>query len=125
MHEKEDEQTKIELEKRNKCESAIYQTESSLETYKDNPALTDEDKAWFEQKMEVLKKMKEENDYSNLDSVYDEVMGKWNSVAIKAYKPNGDGNQFDFNSFAEMFKQGQTNQQPNTQSTKQDDVEEV
>lgn len=85
-HEAEDAETKKELEKMNKCESTIYQTERSLEELKDNVALTEEDKTFFNEKLEVLKKMKEEKDYSNLDSVAEEVQKRWYEVSMKAYQ---------------------------------------
>lgn len=93
-HEAEDAETKKELEKMNKCESTIFQTERSLEELKDNAALTEEDKTFFNEKLEVLKKMKEEKDYSNLDSVAEEVQKRWYDVSAKAYQtqqPQGGG----------------------------------
>ena len=51
--------------------------------------------------MEVLKKMEEDKDFSNLDALDKEISAKWNAIAIKAYGTNGNG--FDF---GDMFKGG-------------------
>lgn len=129
LHEKEDAEAKIELEKRNKCDSAIYQIENSLESYKDNSSMTDEDRTWMNGKIEEFKKMKEDKNYENLDKTYDEVMAKWNGIAMKAYGGgnNSQGFNFDPNNFADMFKGGQNYQQPQQEqkSANDNDVEEV
>lgn len=85
-HKAEDEEIKKRLEKVNKCESAIFQTEHSLEDLKDNAALTEEDKTYFNEKLEVLKKMREDNDYTKLDEVFEEVQKRWYEVSAKAYQ---------------------------------------
>lgn len=92
-HKAEDEETKKRLEKVNKCESTIYQTERSLEELKENSALTEDDKTFFKEQLEVLKKMKEVNDFTNLDSVCEEVQKRWYAVSAKAYQtqqPQGE-----------------------------------
>lgn len=89
-HAAEDKKVKEELDKANRCESAIYQTESSLESFKDNPILTEEDKTFFNGKLDELKGMKEKSDYSNVDNVINEVNTRWQTISAKAYgQPNG------------------------------------
>ena len=128
-HEKEDEKAREELEKRNKCDSAIYQTEGSLETFKDNSALTEDDKKWFNEKIDVLKKMKEDNEYTNLDSVYDEVMKRWNEVSMRAYGNGGQNGNFNFDPnnplFNAMFNNSGTNTSQKQAKNDDSDIEEV
>lgn len=117
-HAAEDEKTKKELEKANKVESTIYQTESLLETFKDNTALTEDDKTYFNNKLEELKKIKEEKNYNNVDSLLDEINKRWNEVSVKAYSnanPNAAQGGNGTADFMNMFNQasgnpfGQTN----------------
>lgn len=103
-HAMEDEKVKKELEVANKVESTIYQTESLLDTFKDNVALTEEDKSYFNSKIEELKKMKENKEYSNADSIITEINNKWQTVSTAAYsKHMGDGNQYNQQDFMNMF----------------------
>ena len=101
-HKAEDDKKREELEKLNKVSSIRYAIENTLENYKDKPEyLTEEDKAYFNEKLEVLKKMEEDKDFSNLDALDKEVSAKWNAIAVKAYGTNGNG--FDF---GDLFKGG-------------------
>ena len=101
-HKAEDDKKREELEKLNKVSTIRYTIENTLENYKDKPEyLTEEDKAYFNEKLEVLKKMEEDKDFSNLDALDKEISAKWNAIAIKAYGTNGNG--FDF---GDMFKGG-------------------
>ena len=130
-HKAEDDKKREELEKLNKVSTIRYTIENTLENYKDKPEyLTEEDKAYFNEKLEVLKKMEEDKDFSNLDALDKEISAKWNAIAIKAYGTNGNG--FDF---GDMFKGGfnpNAGGAPNsakpsgeTPSDSKDDFEEV
>ena len=101
-HKAEDDKKREELEKLNKVSTIRYTIENTLDNYKDKSEyLTEEDKAYFNEKLEVLKKMEEDKDFSNLDTLDKEISAKWNAIAIKAYGTNGNG--FDF---GDMFKGG-------------------
>ena len=130
-HKAEDDKKREELEKLNKVSTIRYTIENTLENYKDKPEyLTEEDKAYFNEKLEVLKKMEEDKDFSNLDTLDKEISAKWNAIAMKAYGTNGNG--FDF---GDMFKGGfnpNAGGAPNsakpsgeTPSDSKDDFEEV
>jgi molecular chaperone DnaK len=110
-HEAEDAKEKERIEKVNKCEGIIYQTERQLDEYKDKEELTQEDKDYFNTKIEEFKKMKEENDYAKLDELSDEVQKKWWEISAKIYakaNPQGaNGQQFDAQQFQDMFKNAQ------------------
>lgn len=95
-HKAEDDKKREELEKLNKVSSIRYTVENTLENYKDKPEyLTEEDKAYFNEKLEVLKKMEEDKDFSNLDMLDKEISARWNTIAFKAY--GGNNNGFDIN----------------------------
>lgn len=95
-HKAEDDKKRKELEKLNKVSSIRYTIENTLENYKDKPEyLTEEDKAYFNEKLEVLKKMEEDKDFSNLDSLDKDISARWNAIAFKAY--GGNNNGFDIN----------------------------
>ena len=101
-HKAEDDKKREELEKLNKVSTIRYTIENTLDNYKDKPEyLTEEDKTYFNEKLEVLKKMEEDKDFSNLDTLDKEISAKWNAIAMKAYGTNGNG--FDF---GDMFKGG-------------------
>lgn len=136
-HKKEDELAKQEIEKANKCDSAIYQTENLMDSFKDNAALTDDDKAYFNNKIEELKKAKENKDYSNTENLIDEVNERWHSVSAKAYasQQNGGNNGTTSNPFANMaggdfgdvfnkFTQS-ANNEPSNNNNSTTDFEEV
>lgn len=95
-HKAEDDKKREELEKLNKVSSIRYTVENTLENYKDKPEyLTEEDKAYFNEKLEVLKKMEEDKDFSNLDSLDKDISARWDAIAFKAYSGNNNG--FDIN----------------------------
>lgn len=131
-HAAEDEKTKADLEKINKCDSTIYQTESSLENLKDNPALTEDDKKYFNEKIEELKSLKESKSFEEMEKLITEVNTRWYGVTAKAYgNNNGNGNTssnpfaggpFDFSNFN---PQGGGNDTPKNDNPTPDDVEEV
>ena len=97
-HKAEDEKKKVELEKLNKVSSLRYTTEATMDSYKDKPELMGEDdKKFFTEKLDELKKMEESKDFTNLESIEKELTSKWNEIAMKAYganNPNG-GNPMD------------------------------
>lgn len=101
-HKAEDDKKRKELEKLNKVSSIRYTVENTLENYKDKPEyLTEEDKAYFNEKLEALKKMEDDKDFSNLDALDKEISARWNTIASKAYGSNNNG--FDIN---DIFKGG-------------------
>ena len=125
-HKAEDDKKREELEKLNKVSSIRYTVENTLENYKDKPEyLTEEDKAYFNEKLEVLKKMEEDKDFSNLDALDKEISARWNAIAFKAY--GGNNNGFDINDILKGGFNPNTGGAPN--STKpndsKDDFEEV
>lgn len=141
-HKKDDELAKKELENINKCDSAIYQTENLLESFKDNAALTEEDKTYFSGKIEELKKIKESKDFSTLDSLTTELNTHWSNVSSKAYASqqanNGSGttsNPFGnmsganvndvFNQFAQNFGGGTSANASTDNKSNDTDFEEV
>ena len=102
-HKAEDDKKREELEKLNKVSSIRYTVENTLENYKDKPEyLTEEDKAYFNEKIEALKKMEEDKDFSNLDTLDQEISARWNTIASKAYGSNNNG--FDISDI--LFKGG-------------------
>lgn len=104
-HKKEDELAKQELEKVNKCDSMIYQTENLLDSFKDNAALTEEDKTYFNGKIEELKKIKENKDFSNLENIEKDVNAHWANVSSKAYassQQSNNGSDTTSNPFGNM-----------------------
>ena len=62
-HEVEDKKIKEQAEKQNRCESLIYQTENSMKEY--DSKLSQEDKDFFNGKVEELNNMKKNSDYNN------------------------------------------------------------
>ena len=125
-HKAEDDKKREELEKLNKVSSIRYTVENTLENYKDKPEyLTEEDKAYFNEKLEVLKKLEEDKDFSNLDALDKEISARWNAIAFKAY--GGNNNGFDINDILKGGFNPNAGGAPN--STKpndsKDDFEEV
>lgn len=103
----EDAKTKEKLEKSNKCEGLIYSTEQTLDSLKDK--VTDDEKAFFNGKIEELKKMKESDDYTNFETIEKEIQEKWYGISAKAYGQTGanaGGNPFggfDASQFGDIF----------------------
>ena len=117
--EAEDAKEKERIEKMNQCESMIYNTERQLEENKDKEELTQEDKDFFNEKIEEFKKMKENNDYSKLEELATEVQKRWWDFSAKIYakeNPNGANGQVDPNMFQQMFN-GAQNTQPTENAT--------
>lgn len=111
-HAAEDEATKKKMEKRNDVERMVYQTEQSLEAFKDNQALTDDDKTFFNTKLEELKKVIESDNFDNSEALVDEVQKRWYEVSARAYNQgSGDGSSqnpfggFNFTGEAENMHQ--------------------
>ena len=99
-HADEDKKAKEELEKANKCEGLIYSIEQMLDSLKDNENLTDDDKAFFNENIEKLNKMKDEKDFSDFDNIEKDVQARMFTISAKAYGQGGDGsagNPFNFN----------------------------
>lgn len=133
QHKAEDEKKRAELEKLNKVSSLKYTTENTLESYKEKEGLlTEDDKTFFNTKMDELSKIEESKDFTNLETIEKELTERWNTVAAKAYASQQGGNAnggFDFN---EMFKNAQANagtanptNSTTTNDTSKDDFEEV
>lgn len=133
----EDAKTKEKLEKANKCESLIYSTEQTLENLKDK--VNDDEKAFFNGKIEELKKMKESDDYTNFENIEKEVQEKWYGISAKAYgAQNGGSNQFggagnpfggfDASQFGDIFGAaagGAKTETQTAQPTSESDAEEI
>lgn len=125
-HKAEDDKKREELEKLNKVSSIRYTVENTLENYKDKPEyLTEDDKAYFNEKLEALKKMEDDKDFSNLDSLDKDISARWDAIAFKAY--GGNNNGFDINDILKGGFNPNAGGAPN--STKpndsKDDFEEV
>lgn len=127
-HKAEDAKKREELDKLNKVSSLRYTTENSLESYKDKPELlTEDDKKFFEEKLEVLKKIEEDKDFTNLDALENEINTRWNRIAMKAYNGQNGGTDAS-NIFTEMFNNGfnpNGQSSPETPNGSKDDFEEV
>ena len=103
-HEVEDKKIKEQAEKQNRCESLIYQTENSMKEY--DSKLSQEDKDFFNGKVEELNNMKKNSDYNNLSNVENDINNRWYGITSKAYGSNsqqtGESNPFNdiFGNFA-------------------------
>ena len=98
-HADEDKKAKEELEKANKCESLIYSVEQMVENLKDNPNLTDEDKTFFNEKLEKLNSMKNNKNFDEFDTLEKEIQERMFGISAKAYgqgQPGSAGNPFNF-----------------------------
>ena len=126
-HAAEDEKVKEHQKKLNEVDSTIYQIENFVEEYKDkSDILTEEDKTYFNTKIEELKSVRD-GDLSNVDGLITEVNQRLASVGSKIYtnnqqtgsNPFGFGQQgFDFGN-QDIFKGNNANTKQN------EDVEEV
>lgn len=96
-HEVEDKKIKEQAEKQNRCESLIYQTEDSMKEY--DSKLSQEDKDFFNGKVEELNNMKKNSDYNNLSNVENDINNRWYGITSKAYGSNsqqtGGSNPFN------------------------------
>lgn len=103
-YEVEDKKIKEQAEKQNRCESLIYQTENSMKEY--DSKLSQEDKDFFNGKVEELNNMKKNSDYNNLSNVENDINNRWYGITSKAYGSNsqqtGGSNPFNdiFGNFA-------------------------
>ena len=118
-HEEEDAKIREKLEKANKCEALIYATEQSLENLKEQ--ITEDERKFFDEKLEVLKKMKEDDDFSGFDDIEKEVQTKWYGISAKAYGANQgfDPNNINAADVEKMFKNGWSNAQQQTPDDQQ------
>ena len=125
-HEAEDKKVKEQAEKQNRCESLIYQTENSMKEY--DSKLSQEDKDFFNGKVEELNNMKKNSDYNNLSNVENEINNRWYGITSKAY---GNGSQQasgsnPFDNFAQNFTQNTSdNTSTNTSNSTDDSDAEV
>lgn len=133
QHEKDDERIKQDLERANKCDGLIYQTEHLMESFKDNDSMTEDDKTFFNEKIERLKEMKKDKNFDELDNLNEEVTKRWNDVSARAYGQNSSSNNpFTytknsndiFNQMFGNFSTEATNKPKNTESS-DGDFEEV
>lgn len=98
-HADEDKKAKEELEKANKCESLIYTIEQMVENLKDNPNLTEDDKTYFNEKIDALKSMKESKNFDDFENIEKDVQTRMFGISAKAYgqgEPGSAGNPFGF-----------------------------
>lgn len=126
-HEAEDAKAKEQVEKQNRCESLVYGTEQQMTEH--DSMLTQEDKDFFNEKINILKDMKKSQNYSNLSSVEAEIQSRWHGITSKVYRSNGNqqtqGNPFNpFNDVFNQFNQG-TNSNATANSNAGDDDAEV
>lgn len=115
-HEADDEKEKARIEKINKCDALVYSTEKQLDEFKENEAVSQEDKDWFNGKIDELKKMKEDNDFSRIDEVSKEIEDKWHDISTKLYanaNPQGNG-EIDSKQFEQMFQNATGGAENNT-----------
>lgn len=104
-HETEDKKIKEQTEKQNHCESLIYQTENSMKEY--DSKLSQEDKDFFNGKVEELNNMKKNSDYNNLSNVENDINNRWYGITSNAYGNNSQqaGGSNPFDNFAQNFTQ--------------------
>ena len=125
-HEAEDKKVKEQAEKQNRCESLIYQTEQGIKEHE--TMLNQEDKDFFNGKIEELNDMKKNSDYINLSNVENEINNRWYGITSKAY---GNGSQQasgsnPFDNFAQNFTQNTSdNTSTNTSNPTDDSDAEV
>ena len=125
-HEAEDKKVKEQAEKQNRCESLIYQTEQGIKEHE--TMLNQEDKDFFNDKIEELNNMKKNSDYINLSNVENEINNRWYGITSKAY---GSGSQQasgsnPFDNFAQNFTQNTSdNTSANTSNPTDDSDAEV
>lgn len=144
-HKKEDELAQKELNNLNKCDSEIYQIENLLDSLKDNAAMTEEDKTYFNGKIEELKKIKESKEFVKLDTIIAEANTRMANVGSRVYasqQNNGNSgtnsNPFDgmnganfndvFGQFAQQFGGNGASAQGNSSDNSENkptDFEEV
>ena len=123
-HEAEDKKVKEQAEKQNRCESLIYQTEQGIKEHE--TMLNQEDKDFFNGKIEELNDMVKNSDYNNLSNVENDINNRWYGITSKAYGNNsqqtGESNPFGdmFGNFAQNTNNSTST---NTSSPTDDDAE--
>ena len=123
-HEAEDKKVKEQAEKQNRCESLIYQTEQGIKEHE--TMLNQEDKDFFNVKIEELNDMVKNSDYNNLSNVENDINNRWYGITSKAYGNNsqqtGESNPFGdmFGNFAQNTNNSTST---NTSSPTDDDAE--
>lgn len=114
-HEEEDKKAKEAVEKANRAETVVYRTEQQMDDFKDNEKFTQEDKDYLNEKIGILKKMKEDGDYSAFEDVEKEIQNKWFEISAKLYdKPDGAPTDMPdgFKDIFEQAAQGHGGSQP-------------
>ena len=123
-YEAEDKKIREQAEKQNHCESLIYQTETNMKEHDSN--LSQEDKDFFNGKIEELNNMKKNSDYSNLSNVENDINNRWYGITSKAYENNsqqaGESNPFG-DMFGNFTQNTSDNTSTNTSSPTDDDTE--
>lgn len=119
-HEAEDKKVKDQAEKQNRCESLIYQTEQGIKEHE--TMLNQEDKDFFNGKIEELNNMKKNSDYNNLSNVENDINNRWYGITSKAY---GSGSQQasgsnPFDNFAQNFTQNTSDHTDDSDAEVQD-----
>ncbi len=99
-HEVEDKKIKEQADKQNRCESLIYQTENSMKEY--DSKLSQEDKDFFNGKVEELNNMKKNSDYNNLSNIENDINNRWYGITSKAYGNNSQQTA-ESNPFNDIF----------------------
>ena len=110
-YEAEDKKIREQAEKQNHCESLIYQTENNMKEH--DSKLSQEDKDFFNGKIEELNNMKKNSDYNNLSNVENDINNRWYGITSKAYGNNSQqpgGN----NPFGDIFGNFASNTSDNT-----------
>ena len=125
-HEAEDKKVKEQAEKQNRCESLIYQTEQSIKEHE--TMLTQEDKDFFNGKIEELNNMKKNSDYNDLSNVENDINNRWYGITSKAYGNNsqqtGESNPLN-DVFGNFTQNTSDNTSTNTSNPTDDSDEEV
>jgi len=87
----EDKKKKEEVETKNNADQAIYQTEKSLEEL--NEKVSEEDKTKINEKIEVLKNIKDSNDLEAIKKATEELTNEFYNVSSKIYEAEAAKNQ--------------------------------
>ena len=110
-YEAEDKKIREQAEKQNHCESLIYQTENNMKEH--DSKLSQEDKDFFNGKIEELNNMKKNSDYSNLSNVENDINNRWYGITSKVYGNNSQ-QAGGSNPFGDMFGNFTQNTSDNT-----------
>ena len=107
---KADEKEKEKVEKLNKADSVIFQTESQMKEFDDK--LGDDDKKTLNEALDKLKETHKSENIDNIDKDIDTLNEVWNTVSTKMYAQNDAAEQ-------------ETEQTQTEQTSNDDDVEDV